>query len=124
MKVKAKRAMSYGNRKYASGDEIEMKERDAKLLVATGRVALGDAENAAAAKTSQKRSGDARAAEKRTVAVEPREAAGDARKTPAERTGAGDDETAKGGGKKARGYKRRDMRAADTREDSGDTEDE
>ncbi|BAO90693.1 hypothetical protein [Caballeronia cordobensis] len=40
MKVKAKRAMSYGNRHYASGDDIEMTERDAKLLAAVNRVSL------------------------------------------------------------------------------------
>ncbi|WP_250518547.1 hypothetical protein [Caballeronia sp. ATUFL_M1_KS5A] len=40
MKVKAKRAMSYGNRHYATGDEIEMTDKDAKLLAAVNRVSL------------------------------------------------------------------------------------
>ncbi|WP_250532428.1 hypothetical protein [Caballeronia sp. ATUFL_F1_KS39] len=116
--------MTYGNKHYARGDEIEMTERDAKLLAATGRVTIAAPETGTVAKTSQKRAGDAGARGKRTVKADAPEAAGDAKNAPAERTDAGDDETAKGSGKKARSYKRRDMRAADTREDSGDAEDD
>ncbi|BAO89029.1 hypothetical protein [Caballeronia cordobensis] len=130
MKVKAKTRVSYGKKQFFPGDEIEMPDRDAKLLAAAGRVALdgvsAPADACAATETSQKRAGDVRIAPKQTEKADAPEAAGDARKTPAERTAASDDEKAKSSGKKARGsYKRRDMRAADdTREDSGDTGDE
>ncbi|KAK48374.1 hypothetical protein BG58_33130 [Caballeronia jiangsuensis] len=56
MKVKAKRAMSYGNRHYASGDDIEMTERDAKLLAAVNRVSLqAEAPQKKPAKTGKSR---------------------------------------------------------------------
>ncbi len=60
MKVKAARAMSYGNKHYASGDAIEMTERDAKLLAAVGRVSLhaeASAKKPAPKSKSKKRSG-------------------------------------------------------------------
>jgi hypothetical protein len=128
MKVKAKTRVSYGKKQYFPGEEIEMPDRDAKLLAAAGRVTLDDASSPPDARTetkaSQTRAGDARAAAKRTVKADAPEAAGDASSAPAERTAASDDdEMAKSGGKKARGgYKRRDMRAADTREDTDVTE--
>ncbi|AUT62888.1 DUF7210 family protein [Paraburkholderia terrae] len=109
MKVKAKRALSYGNRHYATGDEIEMSERDAKLLSATGRVALP----AANAPASQKRAGDAPATRKARRKADAPEAptAADAQADDAQKST-----------KKTRsGYKRRDMRATD---DAGDTGDE
>lgn len=122
MKVKAKRALSYGNRHYATGDEIEMRERDAKLLSATGRVALP----AANAPASQKRAGDAPATRKARRKADAPEAPADAGKPPAERTAtpaadAPADDAQKSAKKTRGGYKRRDMRATD---DAGDTGDE
>jgi hypothetical protein len=40
MKVIAKQRMPYGKRQYQPGEEIEMSDKDAKLLAATGRVSL------------------------------------------------------------------------------------
>jgi ribosomal protein S30 len=42
MKVTAKRSMSYGQKRYAAGDPIEMNRRDAKLLTALGRVSQAE----------------------------------------------------------------------------------
>ena len=40
MKVTAKQKMPYGRKLYAPGDVIEMSDKDAKLLLATGRVSM------------------------------------------------------------------------------------
>lgn len=124
MKVKAKIRFTYGKKQYVPGNEIEMDEKDAKLLAAAGRIERDDDATTTSPKASQKRAGDARAAAKRSVAAESPEAAGDARKPHPEHSAPADDDDAKGGKKGRAGYKRRDMRASETREDSGDTGDE
>ncbi|KXU94171.1 hypothetical protein CR51_27245 [Caballeronia megalochromosomata] len=122
MNVKAKIRFNYGKKQYMPGDEIEMDDKDAKLLAAAGRITLDD-DVTTNPKTNQKRTGDARAPAKRTVAAERPENAGGARQPVPERSAPADDD-AKGGKKSRSGYKRRDMRATDTREDSGETGDE
>jgi hypothetical protein len=121
MKVKAKIRFNYGKKVYYPGDEIEMNDKDAKLLSAAGRITLDDAQNADSAKTSQKCAGDADGSARRGAKADAPEAAGGARNEPAERSAADEERDDAKGGKKARGgYKRRDMRATDERADDPD----
>ena len=121
MKVKAKIRFNYGKKAYCPGDEIEMNDKDAKLLSAAGRITLDDAQNADSAKASQKRGGDAGTPTKRGAKADAPKAAGGARNEPAERSAADDERDDAKSGKKARGsYKRRDMRATDERAEDPD----
>jgi hypothetical protein len=140
MKVQAKIRFNYGKRQYFPGDDIDMPDKDAKLLSAAGRITIPEAaatsETAAGAKASAKRAGGAGAAAKRSAKAETSEDARGAKNAPAEPTGESDDsddaKTGASGRKmtkneaKSGGYKRRDVRATDDRgsDDAGATGDE
>jgi hypothetical protein len=136
MKVNAKIRFNYGKKVFYPGDEIEMTDKDAKLLAAAGRITLDAPAAADSSKASQKRAGGAGAAAKRGAKAETSGDARSARNAPVESTGEADtgdgtkdeaNEAKTGAAKKARGgYKRRDVRATGERgpDDASDTGDE
>ena len=132
MKVKAKMRFNYGKRVYFPDDDIDMPDKDAKLLAAAGRITIPEPADAPSAKTSRKRAGDAGAAAKRSTKAETSGDARSAKNAPAETnepppkddSAADEAKETKSGKKtsKSGGYKRRDVRATEDRgDDAGDT---
>ncbi|SAK63547.1 hypothetical protein AWB80_02880 [Caballeronia pedi] len=95
MKVTANRAFSYGRKQYDKGDEIEMPERDAKLLAATGRILVPE-QTAGKAKPQAGRQKPHQAPDNRQEHAEQQDDA---------------EEGSKGRKGKGKAYKRRDMTA-------------
>ena len=102
MKVKAAKRLSYGRKQYEPGDELDVSDKDAKLLAAVGRVSL----------TEPPKAPQEPARKPRQQPEPPQEA-----QTQTE-TDEGSSKARRG---KRSGYKRRDMTAEDS---STQTEDE
>ncbi|MDR5757898.1 hypothetical protein [Caballeronia sp. LZ035] len=107
MKVFANRSFSYARTQYEKGDPIEMPERDAKLLEATGRVVRDRPQEQAAAGTSKPE-------EKRSRQPKP-----ERQQAPEQPPVQADDDDTKGRKRKS-GYKRRDLTAEDRSEHEDD----